>query len=379
MGSNAVAIKAPRWLQRILAPSATAEMSFFDHLDELRSVLLSCLWGLMLLTVAGWFFSGPALDFLVRHTVGEAQFIRPMEGFTTRIKLALLMAVIAGMPFYAFQVWGFVVPGLLNREKRLVFPLVLWSTLLMLIGVGFSALALTPTMLRILMSFATEVITPMITVGYLLDFFLKMALACAILFQLPLVIAVLSFAGIVTPEFLRSKWRHAIVLILIIAAIVTPGDGPSQLVLAVPIVLLYFVSIWVSARIHRRKRAEDDRPPEGPGPGAQHEDDRPPDDPASGAAQEAAPPPDDPGPGDTREDERPQDGPSAEEAGERAQAPTEEREPVVDRKPAADPDREHESASAPRRERPAGAPESRAAPSDAAAPDGPTSEDNWSI
>jgi sec-independent protein translocase protein TatC len=251
-------MKVPRWLARFRAPLAGAEMSFLDHLDELRSVILSCIGALLILAIGAWFVSGYVLDFLVTHTVGTAQFIKPLEAFTTRIKLAFLMAFIAGLPFIAFQIWSFVVPGLLGREKRIVLPLVLWSTLLFVIGVAFSALALSPTMLRIMLSFGTEVVEADIAIGFLFDFFVKMAFACGFLFQLPLVVAVLSHFGIVTPEFLTSKWRHAIVIILIIAAVVTPGDGPSQLVLALPVILLYFVSIWISKGIWRGKRRREE-------------------------------------------------------------------------------------------------------------------------
>lgn len=257
-------MRAPAWLARLRSRSATTEMSFLQHLDELRSVLISLATVLVVLAVGAWFVSGHVLDFLVGHTVGTAQFIKPLEAFGARIKLALLMAVIAGLPFFAYRVWGFIVPGLLRSEKRIVLPLVLWSTLLFLLGVGFSAALLSPTMLKIMLSFGTELIKADIAVAPLLDFFVKMAIACGLLFQVPVVIAVLSHFGIVTPELLTSKWRHAIVIILIIAAVVTPGDGPSQVVLAIPVILLYFVSIYVSKMIWRGKREADgeDEPPE---------------------------------------------------------------------------------------------------------------------
>ncbi|MBP7669355.1 MAG: twin-arginine translocase subunit TatC [Candidatus Eisenbacteria bacterium] len=232
-------------------------MSFFEHLDELRGVVVSCLFVLLVLACGAWFFSERLLDLLVSRTVGQATFIRPLEAFMTRVKLSLLLGLIAGLPFIAFRVWGFVVPGLLQREKRIALPLVVLSTVLFLIGIAFASLALTPTMLKLLLGFGSERVVANIAVGYLFDFVLKMALACGLLFQLPLVIAILSLMGIVTPKFLLAKWRHAIVIILIVAAVVTPGDGPSQLVLAIPIVILYFLSIWVSAAIHRGKQTGD--------------------------------------------------------------------------------------------------------------------------
>jgi len=242
------------WLAKLRSNRGAAEMSFFEHLDALRGVLLSCIGVLLVLAVVAWFFSQTLIDLLVAQTVGRAQFIRPLEAFSARVKISLLLALIAGMPYIAFRVWGFVVPGLLRHERRFLLPVVFWSTFLFTIGVAFSTFVLSPMMLKLLMSFQTSVVVASISVGYLLDFVLKMAFACGLLFQLPLVVGVLSHAGIVSPENLKSKWRHAVVVILIVAAIVTPGDGPSQLVLAVPIVVLYFVSIAVSASIHRGKR-----------------------------------------------------------------------------------------------------------------------------
>ncbi|MBM3317706.1 MAG: twin-arginine translocase subunit TatC, partial [Candidatus Eisenbacteria bacterium] len=182
-------MRTPRWLARLTGASGPADMSLLGHLDELRSVLVSCLWMLLLLMVAGWFFSGRLLDLIVRSTVGEAQFIRPIEGFSTRMKLALTLGLVAGLPFYAAQIWGFVVPGLLHRERSLVRPIVLWSTLLFLIGMAFSSFALTPTMIGFLTAFGTEHVRAQIAVGYLFDFFFKMGIACGLLFQLPLVVA----------------------------------------------------------------------------------------------------------------------------------------------------------------------------------------------
>jgi sec-independent protein translocase protein TatC len=234
-----------------------AEMNFFDHLDELRGVLFASLGVVLALTIGAWFFSGHLLDFIVKVTVSEAQFIKPHEAFLTRFKLAFAVGLLIGLPFVAYKIWYFVVPGLLKKEKRIVFPLVFWSTALFLTGVSFSAFVLTPVMLKFLASFATDVVQSNLAVGYMLDFYMKIGFACGLLFQLPLVIAVLSFFGIVTPQLLRSIWRHAIVGILILAAVVTPADILSQLMLGVPIILLYFISILISAAIQRGKKKEE--------------------------------------------------------------------------------------------------------------------------
>ncbi len=236
---------------------ATSEMSFFDHLDELRGVLFACFAVVIVFSLGAWFISQWVLDFLVNFTVGDAQFIKPHEAFLTRFKLSLMIGFLVGLPFVAYKIWSFVVPGLLKREKVIVYPLMFWSTVLFLAGVAFSVLVLTPVMLKFLASFETDTVQSNMAVGYLFDFYIKISFACGLLFQLPLVIGVLSFFGLVTPKLLRSIWRHAIIGILILAAVVTPADILSQLMLGVPIIFLYFISILVSAMIQKSKKKEE--------------------------------------------------------------------------------------------------------------------------
>lgn len=240
------------FLRRALGRS-DAEMTFLDHLEELRRVIVSCLVAIAITGTAAYFFSDRILEWIVVGTVGQAQFLHPMEAFSARIKIALLVGFGVGLPFIAFEIWRFVVPGLVERERRIVMPLVFFSVVLFLGGVVFAYLVLVPTMLKLLMSFGTEHVRAQIALEFLLDFVLKTSLASGLLFELPLVVAVLTLLGIVSPRFLWSKWRHAVVIILILAAVVTPGDGPSQLILAAPIVLLYFLSIVVSLLIYRDK------------------------------------------------------------------------------------------------------------------------------
>lgn len=231
-------------------------MSVWDHLEELRNVILTSLVAVVVAALAVYFFAGHILELIVMETVGKAQFLKPMEGFTVRVKLSLVLGLVIALPFVFFQIWSFVVPGLLHKERKAVFPLALSSTLLFLSGIAFATFLLTPVMVRFLMGFATEHIEANLSISYLLDFFMKMGLACGVLFQLPLVVALLSIFEILTPEFLKQKWRHAAVVILIVSAIITPSDALSQLALAAPIGALYAASIVVSTVIWRRKRRE---------------------------------------------------------------------------------------------------------------------------
>ncbi|MCA9728069.1 MAG: twin-arginine translocase subunit TatC [Candidatus Eisenbacteria bacterium] len=232
------------------------EMPFLEHLEELRRVILGSLGAIVVCAIAVYAFSGTVIDWMVVQHVGSAQFIRPMEAFMARVKISLLLGLLIGLPFVMFQIWSFVVPGLLQHERRIVMPMVVFSTVLFLSGVAFSYFVLTPMMVKLLTGFSTTHVVANITVDYLLDFIIKLAMACGILFQLPLVVALLTIINLVTPRFLWSKWRHAIVIILIVAAVATPGDGPSQLILAAPIVVLYFLSILLSLFLSRGRKKD---------------------------------------------------------------------------------------------------------------------------
>lgn len=236
------------------------EMPFLEHLEEFRHVILSSLAALFLCSILGYVFSGRVLDYIVVRSVGEAQFLRPMEAFNVRFKIALILGAVVSLPYIAFQIWTFVVPGLLHNERKLVLPLVAWSTLLFMGGMAFAYWILTPLMLRLLLDFGTAHVKANIAVDYLLDFILKLALGTGIMFQLPLVVVILTMVRVVSPAFLWSKWRHAIVVILIVASVVTPGDGAlSTLVLAGPILVLYFTSAILSTLIVRARRRKEAR------------------------------------------------------------------------------------------------------------------------
>jgi sec-independent protein translocase protein TatC len=259
---------AANGLRGLFRRSPTAEMPFWEHLEELRRVVLRAIGGFLLATVACYFFSGRILEELVVRTIGEASFLRPMEAFNSRLKLAFLLGLIVSLPYVLWQLWGFIVPGLMKKERKVVAPIVFWSALLFYAGIVFSYYILTPIMLRLLVGFGTDHVQPFIAVGSLLDFVVTMAVASGVLFQLPLVVAVLSIVGILTPTFLIRRWRHAVVGIFILTAVITPGDGPSQIVLAAPVLLLYFSSIFVARAIWRGKK----RPEEVEGTGREGEE-----------------------------------------------------------------------------------------------------------
>jgi len=236
------------------------KMSFLDHLGELRQVLIHSIIVLLVGAALAWAFSGRVLDLLIIHLDLESvQMLKPMEAFNARFQVALFIGLVVGLPLIALRTWVFIAPGLRINERKIIVPSSILTSLLFMLGLAFAILFLIPSMLKFLLSFGTEHAQPNLTLSGTLSFVFRMALACGILFQLPLVIGLTSLIGLTNPRMLLGKWRHAVVAIFILAAIATPGDGPSQIVLAAPLVILYFVSVllsWVIWRSRGKKVSE---------------------------------------------------------------------------------------------------------------------------
>jgi sec-independent protein translocase protein TatC len=231
----------------------TGEMSFLDHLEELRRRILLALAALVVATIGAYLFSGLLLSVLVR-AAGQLQAISPLETLIVRLKLSLAAGFVVALPVIIVQAWRFVAPGLLSSEKKIAFGLVISATICFAIGGLFSFLVVGPGALRVLESFAVEDIVNRWSVSNYTSFIVRLMMAFGIVFELPVAIFFLTKLGIVTPEVLRRKRRYAIVLIFILAAALTPPDAFTQLMLAVPLLILYEVGILVSAAARPRAR-----------------------------------------------------------------------------------------------------------------------------
>jgi sec-independent protein translocase protein TatC len=241
-------------------------MTFLEHLEELRGVIIHSVIALLVAAVAAWFVSRYVLDWLIEFTMPEGVpvvFLSPAEAFVNQLKVALAIAMMVALPYVAARMWQFIMPGLLASERRAILPLSVASTLLFYLGILFAFLALVPVAIKILLAFGTGNLVPTIAIGALLGFILKLCLACGLVFQMPLVIAVLTHLGLVSPEWLLSRWRYAVLIIFLTAAILTPADAASQMLLGLPVTGLFFLSVGVSKVIARRRReaaaAADDR------------------------------------------------------------------------------------------------------------------------
>jgi sec-independent protein translocase protein TatC len=233
------------------------EMSFWDHLGELRSVLFSSVLILLGLSIVAWFFSGPIIEWLVADVpVEHLNFLAPSEAFMTRMKLSFILGGLAAFPYVGYRVWRFVSPGLFRRERKRILPVAAASAALFYTGVAFSYFFVVPVIIQFMLGYATERIQPMISVGAYFTTISRLCLAFGLVFQLPIVILLLSILGIVSPWFFLRQWRYAVVIIFVAAAIFTPPDPVSQVLMAVPLVVLYIGSALVAAAVLRRRKKE---------------------------------------------------------------------------------------------------------------------------
>jgi sec-independent protein translocase protein TatC len=233
-------------------------MSFLEHLEELRSALIKASLAIAAGMMGGWFLSPIVMRHLIARTVGHAVVLSPFEAFNERFKLAFILGLGVASPIVFWQAWSFVVPGLLKQERRWVPGLALGSMALFGLGAGAAYGYVVPLVVHVLERFVFPGLVTEIRLSALLDFTYNLALACGILMQMPLVAMLLTAVGVVTPRFLLHQWRAAIVAIFVLTAAITPGDVVSaQVVMGVPMLLLYFASVALSFLVVRRRERRD--------------------------------------------------------------------------------------------------------------------------
>jgi len=219
--------------------------SLIAHLDELRGRMLKSVFAFVALSIVLYSVSD-ALFYLLAKPVGALVFIEPAEAFLSYIKVAMWGGFFFASPFILYQIWAFVVSGLTQHEKRYIAFFLPVSFLLFCAGASFGFFVIIPLGVRLLLSFGSEYMHPMITVSKYISFVGTLTLVFGSVFQLPIVLLFLTKVGVVTPQVLAQKRKHAIALIFIVAAIVTPPDIVSQVSMAVPLFVLYEIGILFS-------------------------------------------------------------------------------------------------------------------------------------
>jgi sec-independent protein translocase protein TatC len=224
--------------------------SLVDHLTELRTRIVYSMYAIVVFTGLAWAFSEQIFDF-VRLPIkeylpqGGLVFTAPTDKFMAHLKVSILAGVVASCPVWIFQIWRFVEPGLYSKEKKYGRYFIFFGSLLFITGIAFAYFLVLPAAFKVLLSFGGTTDTPMITIDEYISFFLMTTLVFGAAFEMPLLLTLLGLMGIVSSAGLRRTRRYAIVGISVIAAIFTPPDVISMMLLAVPLWMLYEISILV--------------------------------------------------------------------------------------------------------------------------------------
>lgn len=229
---------------------ALGEAPFLDHLEELRWRLIKSIIAVAVISVVAFYFTDylfKVLWYPLKQAAPELKihYFKVTEGFTTRMKLAIVAGAVVSSPIVFYQLWKFVVPGLYNREARMVLPIVMASTFFFLLGASFCYFVLLPYGLHFFYTQAPADTEPTLMMSDYLSFFLNLVLAFGAVFQLPVVAYFVGRIGIISSSLLAKGRRYAAVIIAVVAAVITPPDVISQMAVGVPLYILYEISIII--------------------------------------------------------------------------------------------------------------------------------------
>lgn len=263
-------------------PKGEKEMSFLEHLEELRWHIIRSLLSILVFAIAAFIYRAPIWKYIILapsradfwtyrmfcrfgnitgaefFCVDELPFIIQNRTMTAQFTMALtssfIIGIIIAFPYAFWEIWRFIKPGLYNQEKQLSRGAVFFVTLLFLSGITFGYFVVAPISINFLTNFKLDpsILNEIDLTSYV-STVMMLVLACGIMFQLPVVVYFLTKAGIITPAFLKTYRKHAIVVILVLSALLTPPDVISQILMSMPLLFLYEISIVVSSTIKRKE------------------------------------------------------------------------------------------------------------------------------
>jgi len=238
--------------KKIRKVTSEEKLPFTEHLEELRWRLI-----IIIATIAVWFgicytYSEDIMRFVQKPLNQKLIFISPTEAFFVNLKVAFFVAIFLSFPVIIYQLWAFVAPGLLEKEKKYTLPFIISATACFVIGSAFSYFIVLPAGTKFLLSFAGGELKPMISVNNYISFVGRFMIGSGVIFEFPVVIFFLSKIGIATPEFLSQKRGYAILGIFILSAVLTPPDIFTMFIMAIPLMLLYEISIIIARLFGKR-------------------------------------------------------------------------------------------------------------------------------
>ena len=253
---------------QVIAPDADHERAGADdrrlpvtgHLEELRRRLWVCVGAILLGSGLSFAWTGQLIDWLKRPAgalLPRLTFFSPPEALLAYMKVAVMAGLVLCVPIVLSQLWAFVRPGLARKERSHGLAFIWWGSALFLAGGAFAYWVILPVSLRFLLAFGGGQLEPVISISRYLSFTTMVILACGVVFQWPLVVFLLAKLGVIRPQALRRKWRHAVVGMVVVGAILTPTtDVATLMLMTVPMLVLYEVSIWIARIAALRPRRD---------------------------------------------------------------------------------------------------------------------------
>jgi sec-independent protein translocase protein TatC len=275
-----------------MAKKQLSEMSFLDHLEELRWLLVRSTMAVLLVAIVTFFVSDYIFDVIIfgptkadfityrffcdlSHQLGFADSIciseADMSSFiiqntevegqvNTLVWICITAGFILGFPYILWEIWKFISPALYEKEKKNAKRFIFFSSLLFFLGVLFGYFVVVPMSVNFFATFKiSDVVKNQFSIASYIGMVKTSVIASGLFFELPIIIYFLTKLGLVTPSFLRKYWRYAVVIILIVSAIVTPPDVVSQVIVAVPMLIIYEISILISRIVYKNQNKKDEQ------------------------------------------------------------------------------------------------------------------------
>lgn len=226
------------------------ELTFEGHLEELRRRIIICAVSVALASVSAFPFASKmlaALKYPGSAAIDKLVFFSPQDAFLIYIKIAFFVGLAVSMPLVLYQLWVFISPAIEYKAKRHGLSFLLFSLTAFICGASFGFFALLPAAFKFLLSFSGDTLQPMISASSYVSFVLGLTLGCGLVFEMPVLSFILSKLGVINYRLLRKIWKYALIVIFIIAAVITPTpDVFNMTIMAIPMLILYEISIWVS-------------------------------------------------------------------------------------------------------------------------------------
>jgi len=235
--------------------SDAKKLSVLSHLGELRSRLIRSVIAIVIASVVAFIFRDWIFYILILPAEGISLiYIEMTEMIGTIMRVCLAAGIVLAMPYLVYQGIMFVSPALTRKEKKYVYLILPWIALMFLGGVAFGYFILVPPATRFLLTWGADIATPEIRIGNYISIVTRLLLAIGVVFEMPVVTTFLSRLGIIKPKWLADRRRLAIIVAFILAAIITPTFDPiNQSLVAVPMIVLYEMSIWLAKLVQRKE------------------------------------------------------------------------------------------------------------------------------